>query len=171
VTFRAIARLVAENFSLTEEQTVRVKGDDEITSGALQSLDDLEASYRFKGGTGHKGYDLNVTEAAGLRNEMQLITQVQVGPNNTQDTRLLCEALPELNELTDLTVLYGDGGYGRRSSLMSMSAAASAASRPGPAQSTLLPCAMRPSSNRHFQLDQPILSVFPNSSRVFVRLL
>jgi hypothetical protein len=112
VTYQAVARLFAENFSQTEEQRVRVRGNDEITSGALQSLDDLEASYRFKGRTGYKGYVMNVTETADPRNEMQLITHIQVAPNNTHDTKLLSEALPSLNERTDLAVLYGDGGYG-----------------------------------------------------------
>jgi len=116
VTYQAVARLFAENFGLTEEQKVRVRGNHEITSGALQSLDDLEASYRFKGRTGYKGYVMNVTETADPRNEMQLITHVQVAPNNTHDTRLLVDALPNLNKRTDLTDLYGDGGYGSAAS-------------------------------------------------------
>jgi len=115
-TYQAVARLFAENFDLTEEKKVRVRGNNEITSGALQSLDDLEASYRYKGRTGYKGYVLNVMETADSRNEFQLITHVQVAPNNTQDTRLLCEALPNLKERTGLTDLYGDGGYGSKAS-------------------------------------------------------
>jgi hypothetical protein len=115
-TYQAVERLYRENFDLTEEQTVRVRGNKEITSDALQSLDDLEASYRFKGRTGYKGYVMNVAETNDSRNEFQLITNVQVAPNNTQDTSLLCEALPSLTERTSLTDLYSDGGYGSATS-------------------------------------------------------
>jgi hypothetical protein len=112
VTYQTVVRLYAENFRLTEEQTVCVRGNDEITSGALQSLDDLEASYRRKGGHHYKGYVVNVAETADPGNELQLITHVQVAPNNTEDATLLAEALPALKARTALTDLYGDGGYG-----------------------------------------------------------
>ncbi len=45
-------------------------------------------------------------------NELQLVTKVQVAPNNVDDTRLLDEALPELKARTELKILYTDGGYG-----------------------------------------------------------
>ena len=41
-----------------------------------------------------------------------MITQVQVGPNNTDDGDLLVQALPNLVERTDLSDLYSDGGFG-----------------------------------------------------------
>ncbi len=45
-------------------------------------------------------------------NELQLITKVQVAPNNVDDTQLLAEALPNLKERTDLDTLITDGGFG-----------------------------------------------------------
>jgi hypothetical protein len=108
----AVKRLFADNFCLTEEQTVRVKGNNEISSGALQSLDDLEATFRRKGGEAYKGYVINLTETCDPANELQLITHVQVAPNNTDDATLLCEAVPELCERTNVTDLYSDGGFG-----------------------------------------------------------
>ena len=42
---------------------------------------------------------------------MQLITKVQVAPNNVEDTQLRDGALPDLEERTDLETLYTDGGY------------------------------------------------------------
>jgi len=110
--YQAGARLFAENFSLTEAETVYVKKNDEITSGALQSLDDLEATFRRKGGNTYKGYVVNITETCDPRNELQLITNVQVAPNNIDDAALLCEALPELKERTNVQELYTDGGFG-----------------------------------------------------------
>ena len=109
---QAVTRLFAENFSLSDEQPLRVKDNDELTAGALQSLDDLEATYRRKGSAFYKGYVVNVTETCNARNELQLITHVQVAPNNTNDATLLCEAIPTLRQRTDVRDLYTDGGFG-----------------------------------------------------------
>lgn len=89
-SYAVLQRFFADNFSLTEAQTVSVKGNDEIGAGALQSLDDLEATYRRKGGEGYKGSVIN----------------------NTDDATLLCEAVPGLCARTNLTDLYSDGGFG-----------------------------------------------------------
>jgi hypothetical protein len=112
VSYAVLQRFFADNFSVTEAQTVRVKGHDEIGAGALQSLDDLEATYRRKGGEAYKGYVINVTETCDPANELQLITQVQTAPNHTDDATLLCAAVPNLCERTNLTDLYSDGGFG-----------------------------------------------------------
>jgi len=72
----------------------------------------LEASYRTKAQKHYKGYVANITETCDPDNELQLITKIQVAPNNVDDTQLLDEALPELKERTDLDTLYTDGGYG-----------------------------------------------------------
>lgn len=112
VGYGVVKRLFADNFWLTDEGQVQVKGNKEISAGALQSLDDLEATFRRKGGEAYKGYVLNVTETCDPTNEMQLITQVQVASNKTDDADLLCAALPDLCDRTDLRELYTDGGFG-----------------------------------------------------------
>ena len=109
--YHVMARLFEENFTL-EEQSLRTKKNNELSSDSLQSLDDLEASFRTKAGKYYKGYVANITETCDPDNELQLITHVQVAPNNVDDTQLLAEALPELKERTDLDTLYTDGGYG-----------------------------------------------------------
>lgn len=109
--YRVLERLFAENFHLLPEGT-QPKANTEITSGCLQSVDDLEASYRTKG-TGHyKGYVANITETCDPENEIQLITKIQVAPNNIDDGQLLAEALPNLKARTDLDTLVTDGGFG-----------------------------------------------------------
>jgi len=113
--YQVLERLFAENFNLVESQA-RPKENQEISSGCLQSVDDLEATYRTKG-TGHyKGYVANLTETCDPQNEIQLITQVQVAPNNVDDGQLLAEALPNLQERTDLDTLVTDGGFGGEAS-------------------------------------------------------
>ena len=109
--YLVLARLFAENFNLLPEGA-HPKANAEITSGCLQAVDDLEASYRSKG-TGHyKGYVANLTETCDPDNEIQLITKVQVAPNNTDDGQLLAEALPNLKIRTALETLITDGGFG-----------------------------------------------------------
>ncbi len=111
LAYQVLERIFAENFNLLESGP-RTKENTEITSSCLQSVDDLEASYRTKG-TGHyKGYVANITETCDPENEIQLITKVQVAPNNVDDGQLLAEALPNLKERTCLETLITDGGYG-----------------------------------------------------------
>ena len=112
LSYAAISRLFAENFCLTDEQVVSVRGNKEISAGALQSLDDLEATFRRKGSDTYKGYVVNLTETCDPSNDLQLITHVQVAANHTDDATLLCDAIPVLHERTDLTDMYSDGGFG-----------------------------------------------------------
>jgi hypothetical protein len=109
--YQVMLRLFEENFTL-EEQSLHPKQNEELSSSSLQSLDDLEASFRTKAGKHYKGYVANITETCDPENDLQLVTKVQVAPNNIDDTKLLAEALPELKERTDLDTLYTDGGYG-----------------------------------------------------------
>ena len=113
--YQVLERLFTENFNLVESRP-HPKENSEITSGCLQSVDDLEATYRTKG-TGHyKGYVANLTETCDPENPLQLITKVQVAPNNIDDTQLLAEALPDLKERTGVKTMITDGGYGGETS-------------------------------------------------------
>jgi hypothetical protein len=109
--YQVLERIFAENFNLVESG-VCPKENRELVSGSLQSVDDLEASYRTKSNTHYKGYAANITETCDPDNDLQLITKVQVAPNNTDDSQLLAEALPNLQERTDLDTLMTDGGFG-----------------------------------------------------------
>ena len=109
--YQVLVRVFGEHFRLAESQVV-VKANHELSASSLQSPDDLEATYREKRGQGYQGYVANVTETCDPENDLQLITKVQVAPNNRDDSQLLAEALPNLAERTDLDTLYTDGGYG-----------------------------------------------------------
>lgn len=111
LAYQVLERIFADNFNLLEAGPCP-KENTEITSDCLQSVDDLEATYRTKG-TGHyKGYVANITETCDPENEIQLITKVQVAPNNVDDGQLLAEALPDLKERTAIETMITDGGYG-----------------------------------------------------------
>jgi hypothetical protein len=113
--YQVLERLFTENFHLVESGP-RPKENSEITSGCLQSVDDLDATYRTKGNAHYKGYVANVTETCDPENELQLITKVQVAPNNVDDSQLLADALPNLKERTAVETMLTDGGYGGQAS-------------------------------------------------------
>ncbi len=108
--YQVLGRFFEDNFRL-EDRVVRPKTNQELEAGCLQSCDDLEATYRKKGVRAYKGYVANLSETCDPDNEVQLITKVQVAPNNTNDNTLLLEALPDLKERTALDTLYTDGPY------------------------------------------------------------
>jgi len=113
--YQVLERIFAENFHLLEGGP-KAKENKELTSSCLQSVDDLEATYRTKGADHYKGYVANITETCDPENELQLITKVQVAPNNVDDGQLLAEALSNLQERTDLDTLVTDGGFGSEAS-------------------------------------------------------
>jgi len=113
--YQVLERLFVENFNVVESNACP-KENSEISSGCLQSVDDLEATYRTKGNAHYKGYVANLTETCDPANELQLITKVQVAPNNVDDSQLLAEALPNLKARTDLDTMVTDGGYGGEAS-------------------------------------------------------
>ena len=109
--YQVLERLFRENFNLTQEGT-QVKPNEEIGASCLQSIDDLEATFRRKGPAEFKGYVANLTQTCEPENPVQLITKVQVAPNNVDDADLLVQAVPNLKERTGLATLYTDGAYG-----------------------------------------------------------
>lgn len=108
--YQICQRFLADNFQVTDTD-VQPKPNAAISAGCLQSLDDLEASYREKAGREHKGYVANVSETCDPANPVQLITSVQVAPNTTEDSQLMAEAVPALKARMALDILHTDGTY------------------------------------------------------------
>jgi hypothetical protein len=106
--YQVLERIFTEHFNLVDND-VCPKENQELSSGSLQSVDDLEASYRTKGNAHYKGYVANITETCDPENDLQLITKVQVAPNNTDDDQLLAEALPPNGWIDPSVLLYGVG--------------------------------------------------------------
>jgi hypothetical protein len=114
--YQILQRVFDEHFTLeagggADNYQIHVKAGEELSAESLQSPDDWEASYRVKRGQGHQGYVGNLTETCDPENELQLITQVQVGPNSTDDEQFVVEGLSELKARTELETLWTDGGY------------------------------------------------------------
>lgn len=109
--FKTFLRVFSEHFTVVEEK-VEVKDPSQLTSGCVQSPDDLDATYREKSGKKNRGQVVNVVETANPENKLNLITDVAVKPNNTDDSRILNERLDQLKEKTSaLNELHFDGAY------------------------------------------------------------
>ena len=109
--YQVLERVFGEHFQL-DQKAVVTKPNQALSATSLQSPDDLESTYREKRGKGYQGYVANLTETCDPENELQLITKVQTASNNTDDSQLLAEALPNLKKRTELNTIYTDGGHG-----------------------------------------------------------
>lgn len=109
--YGVLQRVFAEHFREGRKR-IMVKTNKELSARSMQSPDDLEATYREKGGKGHQGYAANVTETCDPENAVQLITKVQVAPNSTDDSQLLAEAVPDLKARTGVEEMHVDSAYG-----------------------------------------------------------
>ena len=109
--YQVLERVFGEHFQL-EQKGVVTKPNQALSATSLQSPDDLEATYREKRGKGYQGYVANLSETCDPQNPLQLITKVQTASNNTDDSQLLAEALPNLKQRTKLDTIYTDGGHG-----------------------------------------------------------
>jgi hypothetical protein len=109
--YEVLERVFSEHFKI-EQTKISAKLNTELTSSCMQSPDDLEATYREKRGVGYQGYVANLTETCDPENKLQLITKLQLAPNNTDDDQMLAEALPNLKERTEVDEMNTDGGYG-----------------------------------------------------------
>jgi hypothetical protein len=108
--FQVAQRLLSDNFDLHATE-VEPKANAQISASCLQSLDDLEATYREKAGREYKGYVANLSQTCAPENLVQLITSVQVAPNTTEDSALLAQAVPALKARMALETLHVDGSY------------------------------------------------------------
>ena len=110
--FRIFERVYQEHFTVVENK-VAVKKNEELHSGMIQSPDDIDATYRKKGEKTGKGQSVNVTETANPENELNLLTDIAVEPNNTDDSDILNDRIEMMKEKTpDLKEMHTDGGYG-----------------------------------------------------------
>ena len=109
--YQVLERVFGEHFQL-DQKTVVTKPNQALSATSLQSPDDLESTFREKRGKGYQGYVANLTETCDPQNPLQLITKVQTASNNTDDSQLLAEALPNLKQRTGLETIYTDGGHG-----------------------------------------------------------
>lgn len=111
--YRIFNRVYEEHFKINEDNKLEIRDSKELRSNCLQSPDDPDATYRKKQGKSHKGQVASITETAHPDNELNLIVDVSVQPNNKDDSKILVERLDKIEEkLPDIDELHFDGGYG-----------------------------------------------------------
>jgi len=108
--YQLLQRVFGEHFVWTDEEQ-RAKENSELRADSLQSADDWDATYRQKQGDAYRGYVGNITETCHPENPVQLIVKVQTASNVTDDEQMLVDALPNLQERTDVENIFTDGGY------------------------------------------------------------
>ena len=110
--FSIFERVYTEHFTVVKDK-VQVKPNEELKGSMLQSPDDIDATYRRKQGRHYRGQSVNVTETANPDNELNLLTDVTVYSNDTDDSKILNERVEPIKEKTpDLNELHTDGAYG-----------------------------------------------------------
>ena len=110
--FKIFERAYLDYFTVAEDK-VELKPTKALNSGILMSPDDEEATYRDKGKVTSKGFVGHISETANPDNDLNLITDVAVKPNNIDDGRILEERLPGMVAKTpDLDEYHADALYG-----------------------------------------------------------
>jgi hypothetical protein len=108
---RLVCRVFAEQFTRVEDR-IAVRPAEQMRSDGLQSPDDLDATFHRKEEAEYHGFVLHATETATPGNDLQLVVDVAVAPNNQADSAILHDRLPEMHRKTpDLRELHTDAGY------------------------------------------------------------
>ena len=118
--FKIFERVYNEHFCIVADR-ITVRDSKELTSSSLQSPDDIDATFRTKRGDNYRGLVVNIAETANPENALNLITDVAVEPNNTDDSTILNHRIDEIkNKCNDLNELHTDGAYGSSDNDMKM---------------------------------------------------
>jgi hypothetical protein len=108
-----VRRVLEEQYERQGDGAVTLRPPGEVSADSLQSPHDPDATYRVKGGATYcGGYVTNVSETADPANPVQMITDVQVEPNRTDDATLLEQSLDDQAARgIDVEQVTADGGY------------------------------------------------------------
>ncbi len=108
-----VTRILREQYQVEAEGQVTLRPGEEVAADSLQSPHDPEATFRTKGGKAYRGgYVVNVSETCDSENPVQWITDVQVAPNQTDDSTLLARSLDGQAERgIEVQKITTDGGY------------------------------------------------------------
>jgi len=114
--FQIFERAYQDHFKIVEqeeEMAIQVRPVAELTCDTLQSPDDLEATFKKKREEKYQGYSAFGVETCVPENEINLITHLNVHPNQKDDAAILAEDLADMVEKTpDLNEAHVDGGFG-----------------------------------------------------------
>jgi len=114
--FQIFERAYQDHFKIVEQDqqmVVQVRPSKELGCHTLQSPDDLEATFKKKRQETYQGYSAFGVETCEPDNKVNLITHLNVHPNQTDDAAILAADLTGMVEKTpDLKECHVDGGFG-----------------------------------------------------------
>lgn len=110
--YQLLQRVFDEQYKIVENQQVKLRSKEEITSGSVQSPHDPDSAFRQKGDQRVKGYSVNITETTSDEG-LNLITNVIVDQANTADKDFVQPAIAATVEVTGQQVetAYLDGAF------------------------------------------------------------
>lgn len=115
-SFQIFERAYQDHFKQvkTEEETlIQVRPSKELGCHTLQSPDDLDATFKKKRDEKYQGYSALGIETCDPENELDLITHLNVHPNQKDDAAMLAEDLEGMVKKTPgLKECHLDGGFG-----------------------------------------------------------
>ena len=109
-SFKDAERLLKEQCNI-EKSKLKMKESGDIDSSSMQNPADGDATYRKKGNEKHRGYAAHATETCDKENKIQVVTDVDVVPNNVDDAKVLSEKIKELKDKTGLDIIISDGAF------------------------------------------------------------
>jgi hypothetical protein len=90
---------------------VELKNQKELSASSMQNPSDPEATYRVKKKEAHRGYAAHAVETCDPENKIQLIMDVCVVTNTTDDALVLSEKIEEYKKDFGLETMITDGGF------------------------------------------------------------
>lgn len=107
-------RIYAEQFKSGDDDQPVLKPSDEMDSNCIRGIDDPEATLRYKSGEHYLGFVGQIVETADPENDLNLICDTAVYPNNASDEQMLVDSFDDLKTdiMPELEELHFDGGYG-----------------------------------------------------------
>lgn len=110
--YQLLQRVFNEQYKIVDNQQVKSRPKEEITSGSVQSPHDPDSAFRQKGDQRVKGYSVNITETTSDEG-LNLITNVIVDQANTADKDFVQPAIEATVEVTGQQVetVYLDGAF------------------------------------------------------------
>jgi len=105
-----LVRLLQDQYTV-QSKTVLPKASKDISSTSLQSVDDVDATYRKKGDQKVKGYSANLTETCNEEG-LNMVTDVKVKPANAPDNKFVQQAIESTEDIVgQVKEVSMDGAY------------------------------------------------------------
>lgn len=109
-SYQDAKRLLSERCDIIDSK-ISLKKSKDIGTSSMQNPADGDATYRKKRNIEHSGYAAHATETCDKDNVIQVITDVDLVPNNIDDSKVFSPKVEALKETTGLETIIGDSHF------------------------------------------------------------